>query len=290
MVKRLVVGCSNGIDIGRALARRLGLPFSPLAISRFPDRELKLKFAVDVKARHVILVQTLHPPDEPLLELVFAVRTAKELGASSVTVVVPYMAYLRQDKRFHPGECKSNAIAAGLLSEADRVITIDPHLHRVKHLKEIFHKPVTTLSANALLAAFIRKHYHNELILGPDAESYQWAERIAEQVKAHAVVLKKKRFGSRKVSIKIKGDVDIRGRTVVIVDDIISSGHTMMETIKEAKRLGAKRVVCIAVHGIFAEDALKKIRKLGATVHATNTIPNPVADIDVAGLLADALR
>jgi ribose-phosphate pyrophosphokinase len=289
MVSTIVVGCSNGIALGKAIARRLGLPFSPLLTQRFPDGELKLKFSVPLKGRHIILVQTLHPADEPLLELVFAIHTAKELGAR-VTAVVPYMAYLRQDKRFHPGECKSNAIAAALLSNADRVVTIDPHLHRVKHLREIFHKPVTTLSANALLAGFIRKHYHKEIILGPDAESYQWALRIAEQVKAHAVVLKKKRFGSRKVSIKIKGDVDIKGRTVVIVDDIISSGHTMMETIKEAKRLGAKRVVCIAVHGIFAENALKKIRKLGATVHATNTVPNPVADIDVSGLLADALR
>jgi ribose-phosphate pyrophosphokinase len=177
-----------------------------------------------------------------------------------------------------------------MLKDADRIITIDPHLHRVKHLREIFHCPVTTLSANALLAQFIARHYRKEIILGPDEESYQWAARIAEKVKAHAIVLRKKRYGSRKVSIKIKGNVDIRGKTVVIVDDIISSGHTMMETIKEAHRLGAKRVICITVHGIFAENALNKIRKLGATVHATNTMRNPCADIDVAGLLADALR
>jgi len=170
------------------------------------------------------------------------------------------------------------------------VVTIDPHLHRVKHLKQLFHCPVITLSANALLSDFIGRHYRKELILGPDEESYQWAARIAEKVHAHAVVLRKKRYGSRKVSIKSKGTVDIRGRTVVIVDDIISSGHTMMETIKEARRLGAKRVICITVHGIFAENALRKIRKLGATVHATNTVRNPCADIDVAGLLADALR
>jgi ribose-phosphate pyrophosphokinase len=289
MVRTIVVGCSNGVDLGRSIARRLGVPFSPLLTQRFPDGELKIKFSVPLGKRHIILVQTLHPPNEELMELVFAIHTAKELGAK-VTAVVPYMAYLRQDRRFHPGECKSNSIAAGLLSAADCVVTIDPHLHRVKHLKEIFHKPVITLSANSLIATFIKKHYHKEIIIGPDEESYQWANRIAEQVKAHAVVLKKKRFGSRKVSIKIKGDVDIKGKTVVIVDDIISSGHTMMETIKECRRLGAKRVICITVHGIFAEDALRKIRKLGATVHATNTVQNDVADIDVAGIIADSLR
>jgi ribose-phosphate pyrophosphokinase len=290
MAKRLVVGCSMAVDMAKSIARRIGADFSPLSVGRFPDGELRIKFTAPVKGRHVVLVQTLHPANEPLLELIFALHTAQELGAASVTLAVPYMAYLRQDKRFHPGECVSNKIVANLLRDADRVITIDPHLHRVKHLREIFHCPVTTLSANALLAGFIGRHYRKELILGPDEESYQWAARIAEKVHAHAVVLRKKRYGSRKVSIKIKGNVDIRGKTVVIVDDIISSGHTMMETIKEAKRLGAKRIICITVHGIFAENALNKIRKLGAIVHATNTVKNPCADIDVAGVLADALR
>ena len=287
--KKLVIGCSQGLGLAHSIAKRINGQFSPLLVQRFPDGELKLKFSVAPKGRHVVLVQSLHPPNEQLLELVFAIHTAKELGAESVTAVVPYMAYLRQDKRFHPGECVSNKIAAGLLREADGVITVDPHLHRVKNLKEIFHVPVRTLSANSLLADFIAKHYHEELILGPDEESYQWASRIAERVKAHAIVLRKKRFGSRKVSIKIHGDVDIKGKTVVIVDDIVSSGHTMLETIKEAKRLGARKIVCITVHGIFAEGALKKIQKLGATVHATNTMQNPVAHIDVSGLLADAL-
>ncbi len=285
----VVVGCSNGVDLARRIARHLRVPFSPLSAGSFPDGELKLKFMTPLKGKHVVLVQTLHPANEQLVELVFAIQTAKELGAAKVTAVVPYMAYLRQDVRFHPGECQSNRIAASLLSGADRVITIDPHLHRVKHLKEIFHKPVTTLTANSLLASFIKKHYGKEIIVGPDAESYQWANKIAEQVKAHAIVLKKKRYGSRKVAIKIKG-IDLKGKTVVIVDDIISSGHTMMETIKEAKRLGAKKIVCVAVHGIFAENALKKIRALGAQAYATNTVDNPVARIDVSGLLADALR
>ena len=290
MVSMIVVGCSNGIDLGKSMAKKLGVPFSPLLTQQFPDGELKLKFSVSPKGKHIVLVQTLHPPNEQMMELVFALHTAKELGALKVTLVIPYMAYLRQDKRFHPGECKSNSIAAGLLSSADKVITIDPHLHRIKSLREVFKTKSVALSANSLLAQFIKKHYHREVIIGPDAESYQWAERIAEQVKAHAVVLKKKRFGSRKVSIKIKGDVDIKGKTVVIVDDIISSGHTMMETIKECKRLGVKHVICLTVHGIFAEGALQKIRRLGATVHATNTVGNPVADIDVSALLADALR
>ncbi len=283
-----VVGCSNGVALGKSIARKLRVPFEELLVQKFPDGELKIKFHSPVKGRHIMLVQTLHPPNEELVELVFALHTAKTLGAR-VTLVVPYMAYLRQDMRFHPGECVSNSIAAGLLSEADHIITIDPHLHRVKDLRQIFRCPVKTLSANSLLADFIRKRYKKELILGPDEESYQWAAKIAEAVKAHAVVLRKKRYGSRKVSIKIRG-VDIKGKTVVIVDDIVSSGHTMLETIKEAKRLGARKIVCLTVHGIFAENALAKIRKLGATVHATNTVPNKVADIDVSGIIVDALR
>jgi ribose-phosphate pyrophosphokinase len=288
----LIIGCSQGI-LGRRIANHLRVPFRKLDVGFFPDSELRVQFPCDVKGEDVVLVQSLHPPNTALFELVIALTTAREMGAHSVTLVIPYMAYLRQDKRFHPNECKSNSIAALLISSADRIITIDPHLHRVKALGKIFKAKVKTLSANVLLAAFIAKHYKNELIIGPDAESYQWAARIARRVRAHAIVLKKKRYGSRKVSIRIRGagieGAGLRNKTAVIVDDIISSGHTMMETVKEAKRLGAKRVVCLCVHGLFAENALAKLRKLGAVVHATNTVQNPVDDIDVSGILAKAL-
>ncbi|HSU72238.1 MAG TPA: phosphoribosyltransferase family protein, partial [Candidatus Binatia bacterium] len=130
----------------------------------------------------------------------------------------------------------------------------------------------------------------DSIIIGPDEESSQWAADIARQAKVPFVILKKKRYTAEKVRIHIHDPMLLRGRNVVLVDDIISTGHTMMEPIKQLKRLNVKSVTCITVHGVFALKALQKLRKLGAKVEATNTIANPVAVIDVTDAFAGALK
>jgi ribose-phosphate pyrophosphokinase len=243
------------------------------------------------KGKHIVLVNSCHPdPNNNMLELVFAAHTAKELGAKKVTIVAPYLCYMRQDKRFHSGECKSNTIMSKLLSVADHILTVDPHLHRIKNLREIFRIKATRLSANDAIAKYLKKNMKNEVIVGPDGESYQWARAIADKIHVHATVLRKKRYTSRVVRIKVKADVDFKGKNVVIVDDIISTGHTMIEPIKQIKKMGAKKIYCIGIHGLFVEGALKKLKKLGATVLTTNTIVNPVSKIDMAETIAKALK
>ena len=145
------------------------------------------------------------------------------------------------------------------------------------------------MSANEAIAKYIQKNIKNAVIIGPDSESYQWAEAIAEKIHLHAIILKKKRYTSRHVSIKVKKGIDFKGKNVVIVDDIISTGHTMIEPIKQIKKLGAKKVYCIGVHGLFVENALKLLKKLGATVITTNTIQNPAAKIDLSEAIAKQL-
>ncbi len=288
---KLIIGGTNSKELAKKIARKLKAPYSELFSTHFPDGESYLRFKTTVKKKDIILVNTMHPhPNESLVELVFAAHTAKELGAQSVTIVAPYLAYMRQDKRFHPGECKSNTIMAKLLGIADRVITIDPHLHRVKSMREVFKTKTTKLTANAVIAEYIGKNIKNAAIVGPDSESYQWAENIAQHIKVHATVLKKKRYTARKVRIIVKKGIDFKGKKVVLVDDIISTGHTMIEPIKQIKKMGAKKIYCICVHGLFAEGALQKLKNVGATVLSTNTITNPVSKIDVSGLIAQALR
>ena len=289
---KIIVGGTNSRELAKRIAKKLNAPYSELNAKNFPDGETCLRYTFDPKGKDIVIVNSMHPePNNSMIELIFAANTAKELGAKTVTIVAPYLAYLRQDKRFHPGECQSNKIIAKLLSCADRVITLDPHIHRIKSLKDIFKINATRLSANEAIAEYIKKKIsHNATIVGPDIESYQWAEKIAEKIKMHATVLKKKRYAADVVRIKVTPGTEFKGKNVILVDDIISTGHTMIEPIRQIKKLGAKKIFCIGVHGLLVEGALKKLQTLGVKVITTNTIENPVSKIDVSGIIADALK
>ncbi len=223
---------------------------------------------------------------------IFAAETAKDLGAKKVILVAPYLAYMRQDKRFHPGEAVSSRIMAKLLNNSvDKIISIDPHLHRYRSMKEVFTVPAKNLTANSLIADFVKKRYRDAVILGPDWESYQWAEAIAKHIGVESTVLEKTRYSSRHVSVKMKKLIEIKGKTVVIVDDIISTGHTIAEAAKKAKAAGAKKIVAIGVHGLFVENAISKLKKAGVSeVVTTNCIEHKTNKIDVTELLAEELK
>ena len=284
----IIVGCSASQALAKKLARKLHKKYHDLKVGSFPDGETHLKFSNNVNGRTVVLVQTLNNPNEKLIEILLAGHTAKDLGAKKVILVAPYLAYMRQDKRFHAGEAVSNRIIAKLFNVFYEIITIDPHLHRIKSLREIFKMPAYALTANSLIAAYIRKNIQNAVVVGPDAESYQWALNVAKLAGCKAIVLKKKRYNSKNVSIKLHDPAVVRGKNVIIVDDIISTGHTMMETVRQIRQAKAKNIYCMCVHGVFADNALLKLRKLGAKVISTNTIENPAAKIDTSGLIMQA--
>lgn len=287
----IVVGGTNSQKLAKNVAKLLKAPYSELEAKFFPDGEIKVRYRDDVAGKHVVLINGLRPlPNEKLLESVFAIHAAKDLGASKVTFVAPYLAYMRQDKRFHPGECVSAHAMARMLDCADHVIAIDPHLHRIKRLQDIFRTKATSITADPVFAEYIHKNYPRAIIIGPDSESSQWAKTIADRIIQESIILSKKRYTARKVRTIIHGDPTIfKNRDVVIVDDIISTGNTMIEPIKQLKKFKAKRIICLCVHGVFAENALQKLKKLGAIVISTNTIQNPAAKIDVAPLIAKSL-
>jgi len=287
---RIIIGGSNAGSIGPKIARACKISYSPLIVKKFPDGELYVRFRADVSGKTVILVQSMHPnPNDSLIETVLAIRTAQELGAKKTILVAPYLGYLRQDKRFNPGECVSNKIIADLLSCADLVITVDPHLHRIQSLDDIFEKQTLALSANADIAQWILKNKPGAIILGPDSESFQWADVIAKQTGLQSVVLHKKRYSSRNIRTQLSEDIDFRGKDIVIVDDIISTGHTMIEPIKQLKQKKVKSITCICVHGLFVEGAIEKLRALKVTVIATNTIDSKASAINLATLIAHNL-
>jgi ribose-phosphate pyrophosphokinase len=289
----IIIGCSNAVDVARKIAHKVKGHYVSVQKDHFPDGEVLLKVVAPLKKKHVVVVQSFHPePQESLVEAVWVAAHAKSMGASRITFVAPYLGYMRQDKAFMGGQVVSARIMGSLLSKyVDHVVTVDPHLHRIRHLSEVFSCKTTVLSANDVLARYIKKHFSNEIIVGPDWESYQWAEEIAKYLDLHAVVLRKKRFSSHHVQVKFIEKVDLQGKNVVIVDDVISTGHTIVEAAKAVRKKGAKKVYCVTVHGLFAPQAIEKLKKGNvAHVAATNTIPNKKAVIDVSSLIAEALK
>lgn len=289
----IITSCGNSLKLAKALAKKLKAQYSPLMISSFPDGDIYLKYNTALKGKKLVIVESFHPhPEKSLFNVLFAAETAKDLGARKVILVAPYLAYMRQDKRFHPGEAISSRIMAKLLNHSvDKIITIDPHLHRYKSLKTIFTIPAVCLTANSMIADYIITHFDSAktVIIGPDWESYQWAETIAAKTGMPSTVLEKTRFTSKKVKVKIIYPIPLKGKNIVIIDDIISTGHTIIEAAKKAKSQGAKSITAIGVHGLFVEG-LTKLQQTGMKVISTNCIEHKTNKIDVAPVIIEALR
>ena len=288
----IITSCGNSVRLAKSIAKKLKVKFSPLTIGSFPDGDIYMKYNTALKGKKLVIVQSFQPhSDMSLFDIIFAAETAKDLGAKKVILVAPYLAYMRQDKRFNPGEAISSRIMAKLLNNSiDKIITIDPHIHRYKFLKDIFTISAKDITANFLIGDYVKKKIKNPVIIGPDWESYQWAEVVARQVGCAVTVCKKTRHSSRHVTEKMVHKIAIKNKNAVIVDDIISTGHTILEAAKHAKALGAKSITAIGVHGLFAEKALEKLRKAKIKVLTTNTVEGKTAKIDVADLLVKELK
>lgn len=291
-MKRFVYATPGNEDLGRKLADGLQATVGKYSDHRFPDGESYVQVLDNVDGAEAIVVCTLHEPDAKLLPLLFLCRLLKDLNAASVVLVAPYLAYMRQDKRFHPGEAVTSEYFAALLSQyVDRLVTIDPHLHRKHDLSELYSVPAVALHAADLISAHIRSHIPNGLIVGPDSESEQWVAAVAQKAGCPFIVLEKIRVGDREVHVTVPHVAEYRHHTPVLVDDIISTAHTMIETVKRLITAGMRPPVCIGVHAVFAGEAYKLLQQAGVeNVITCNTIAHPSNGIDVSDLIVGALR
>jgi ribose-phosphate pyrophosphokinase len=278
--------------LAESLGRALGAEPVSFEIRRFPDGETYLRVDSGVQGRPVVVLCTLRDPDPLFLPLAFIADTLRDLGARSVGLAAPYLGYMRQDRRFQPGEALTSASFARLISARfDWLVTVDPHLHRRQSLAEIYTIPTVAARAAPLLARWIREGVARPLVVGPDAESEQWVRAVADLVPCPYFVLEKTRHGDRDVSVSdIPREMSRAGATPVLVDDIISSAGTMIETVRRCGSAGLAAPVCLAVHAVFTTGAHEALVAGGAArVVTTNTIPHPSNAIDVAGLLAGAI-
>jgi len=287
----IITSLNNSYDLAKRLASKLKAKYSPLTISTFPDGDIYLKFNSKIKGQKLVIVESFQPnPNQALLNIIFAAETAKNLGAKKVILVAPYLAYMRQDKRFNPGEAINSRIMAKHLNTCiNKIITFDPHLHRYKSLKDIFTVSAKRITANKLIGDYVKKNIKNPVIIGPDSESYQWAHVVAKIVGSEVSCFEKKRHSSRHVTERMIKQVVIKNKNVVIVDDIISTGHTIIEAAKKVRKLGAKSVTDIGVHGLLDEGD-KKLRKHVNRIVTTNTIKHKTNKIDILPLLVKELK
>ena len=274
------------------LATAAGIEAAEIERHRFPDDELRLRLPARLPAR-VALYRSLHRPNEKLLELLLVARSAGRMGAQHLTLVAPYLAYMRQDKAFRAGEVVSQRIVGEFLAGLfDGVITVDPHLHRIDTLAEAIPVPhAIALSGAGLLADVAVSHRARPLLVGPDRESRQWVETAAQRHGLDFIVCEKVRHDDRNVDIVLPADAAVRGRAVVILDDVASSGHTLARTAAVLLAAGAASVDVAVTHALFADDALALIRAAGVgEVWSTDCIAHPSNAVHIAPLLAEALR
>ena len=288
----LVLSLPGMEALSARLAALLGAAMGAVRVHRFPDGECRVRIDQVVRDQAVVIVTRLDRPDDKLLPLIFAAETARELGADSVGLVAPYLAYMRQDQRFHVGEGVSARYFAGVLDDTvDWLVTVDPHLHRIAAADRIFTMPVEVVHAAPIMAAWIRAEVWNPMLIGPDGESMQWVGSLAELLQVPYAILTKHRVGDRRVDLELPDLRDCMGHQPVLIDDIIASGGTMLEAARLLRAAGWPMPVCLAVHAIFADHALERLQGAGVSRIATcNTIPHPSNDIDVSEPLAAAIR
>ncbi|MFW5704221.1 MAG: ribose-phosphate diphosphokinase [Nanoarchaeota archaeon] len=288
----IITTLKNSEKLAKKISKEMKIPYMETESITFPDGDIYLKYKKDLTEKKLIIVESMQPnSNETLMRIIFAAKTAKDLGAKKVILIAPYLAFMRQDKRFNPGECVSAPIMAELLNNSiDQLITIDPHLHRIPKLSDIFTIKAKNYTANHVIADYIKKKFKNEIIVGPDWESYQWADDIAQEVGVKKTVLEKDRHSFRSVDVKIKDKIDMKGKNVIIVDDIISTGNTMIKAAQKARKLGAKTVTAIGVHGLFVENGLKKMHKHFDKILTVNTIEHETNIIDISPELVSAIK
>lgn len=287
----LIIALPGSDALAMLLAPRLGAEIGRAEFRCFPDEESYVRLDSNAEGRLVVLVATLDRPDPKFLPLAFVAATARELGASRVGLIAPYLAYMRQDRRFQSGEAITSRVFAHHLSGiVDWLVTVDPHLHRISALSNIYTIPAISVHASPALAAWIKESVPSALLIGPDEESAQWVEVVAKSAGAPFIILEKHRRSDTDVEISVPNVERWQDHTPVLVDDIISTARTMIATLGHLRRAGMKPAVCVGVHAVFAPGALESLAAAGAArVVTTNSIAHETNAIDVTRFLSEAV-
>lgn len=291
-MKKLIAALPGNEPLAHALGELLGAEEIPIEHRRFPDGESYLRLHGDVAGASLILVAALDRPDDKVLPLLFAADCARDLGASRIGLVAPYLPYMRQDQRFKPGEAlTSRTFAHWLSNHLDWLVTVDPHLHRYASLDEIYTLESEVVQAAPAVADWVAEQVERPVLIGPDGESEQWVRAVAAMRDLPWRVLTKKRHGDREVTMELPDLEGLSEHTPVLIDDIISSGGTIAEATRHLLEHGLKPPVVVGVHGLFGDRSRELLGHAGvARVVCTNSVNAPESEIGLSHLLAPAIE
>jgi ribose-phosphate pyrophosphokinase len=273
------------------LAEALQLPSATVDVHHFPDGESRVRLPSSLPDR-VLICRTLCDPNHRLVELMLAARCARDGGARHLTLVAPYLCYMRQDRAFEPGEAVSQRIVGDFLAgHFDALVTADPHLHRVHNLGDaVPARKAKAVSAAPAIGKFLATRLDRVFLLGPDAESRQWVSVAGEHSGFAYGVATKTRHGDRDVSVHLP-DRQWQGTHVVLVDDVAASGGTLATATRALKARGAERVDVVVTHALFAGDAIDLMRDAGiGEIWSSDSIPHWSNAFSLAPALAGACR
>jgi ribose-phosphate pyrophosphokinase len=285
----LIIGGSASQKLAAKVAKELDDYLCPIETRKFPDGERYIRFKEEIEKEVVVVQSTGYPQDENLMELFFILKNLKNLGAEEIKVVIPYFGYGRQEKRFKDGEAVSAAITADFIEFAGATELFSVNLHENK-VTDFFNIPVTEISAMPIIAKHIGENLDDPVIIAPDKGALAHAKEIADILKCPCDHMEKTRLSPDTVETRVSS-LDVEGRQAVIIDDIISTGGTIVNASNILKEYGAQSVTVSCVHPVLVEDALLKIFATGVEdVLATDTLSSEVSSLSVAPLIAEVLK
>ncbi len=291
LVKFAVIAGSASKDLGKRIARRLKAPYVEAKTRVFPDGESKITFGRIPKNSIVLVVQSTYPPvDTNLLQALSIISQVRKVS-SKIYAIIPYMGYARQDRQFLSGEVVTMSIIARMIQAAGakKVVAVDIHS---KTALNHFKIPKENVSAIPELAKYFKKmKLKNALVVSPDMGGSLRAKKFASLLNIDFIALKKSRNrNTGKVQIH-SSKADVRGKDLILVDDIISTGGSIIKAAQFLKRQKCKRLFVACTHGLFVEDAEKKIKKAGVSqIISTNTIPRSTSKVDVSGVIVESIQ
>ena len=291
LVNFTVIGGNASKDLAKRIARRLKAKYVDADTRTFPDGESKITFRHNLKKSVVLVVQSTYPPvDTNLLQILSIISEAKKIS-SKIYAIMPYMGYARQDRQFLNGEIVTMSVVAKMLQAAGAKKAIVVDIHSKTALRH-FKIPTENVSAMPELVKYLKKlELKNPVVVSPDTGGSLRAKKFADVLKSDFITLKKSRNRKTgKVSIQ-STKADVNGKDLIIVDDIISTGGSVVKATQFLKKQKCKRVFVVCTHGLLVGDAEKNIKKAGVTqIISTNTIPRSISKVDVSGVIAKAVQ
>ena len=291
MTKFTVIGGDSSSDLAKRIARKLKAPYIKTEKKVFPDGESKITINQIPKKSTIVVVQSTYPPvDTNLLELLSIVSKVQKFS-SKIFAVIPYMGYARQDREFLDGEIITIGVVGKLLkaSGVKKVLTVD--IHSKLALKELKIPSENVSAMEGLVKYFQKMKMRDVLVVSPDLGGEERAKAFASLLKTDFIALKKHRDRKTgKVNI-LSEKVGVKNRDLILVDDMISTGGSIVKATKFLKKQKCRRVFVACTHGLIVNEASKKIKNAGVSqIISTNTIPGESAKVDVSKVISDALK